>query len=117
MPLVKLHSSLEICDEKKKAIVDKIQETVKEIACKPRSYIMVIIEDQKTIHMGDKVSCALIEFSQLGKLDLGQKDELTARLSKISVDEGLATSTETYVVFQEFVRENWGHNGVTFASL
>ncbi len=117
MPLTKLYCPKELSDEEKKKISGDIIDFVKSVTGKPASYIMVIVVDGEYLRLGDRYECALFEFSQLGNLNLAQKDELTGGLSDIAGNHDIAVKDNIYVVFREYIRENWGYNGKTFASL
>ena len=117
MPMIKLYCSKEFGDEEKKKISGDIIDVVKSVTGKPASYIMVIVVGGEYIRLGGRYECALFEFSQLGNLSLAQKDKLTGSLSDIASNHDIAVENNIYVVFQEYIRENWGYNGKTFASL
>lgn len=115
MPLVKISISDEISEDSKVALNNSVAESISRITGKPREYIMILIEDKRFLRLGVKTSSALIEYSQLGKIDCPKKAELTLTLTETVNRYTSSSPNSTYVRFAEFSHENWGFNGETFA--
>jgi phenylpyruvate tautomerase PptA (4-oxalocrotonate tautomerase family) len=115
MPLVKILISDEISEDSKIALNDSISDVIHRITCKPSEYIMILIEDKRFLRLGVKTSSALIEYSQLGKIDSLRKAELTLALTETVNRYTYSSPNSTYVIFKEYSHENWGFNGETFA--
>lgn len=115
MPLIKISCSNEISEDTKTAMADDFIEAIVETTGKPKTYIMLLIDDGKHLRLGDRTECALIEFSMLGNLDVSAKNRLTKQFCDIARTYSIAQPEKTYVTFGEKSREDWGHNGKTFA--
>jgi len=115
MPLIKISCSNEISEDTKTAMAGSLASAIANTTGKPREYIMVLIEDSKFLRLGDRAGSALIEYSQIGELEKAKKSELAAILPDTLRKYSVAPPERTYIVFGEFARENWGHDGKTFA--
>ena len=115
MPLIKITCATEISTDTKTAMGEDFIDAIFETTKKPKTYIMLLIDDGKHLRLGDRNQCALIEFSMLGSLDVSAKNRLTKQFCEIARKYDIAQPEETYVTFGEKFREDWGHNSKTFA--
>ena len=86
------------------------------VASKPPEYVMIQLRDGQRIHFrGETRKAAFVELKQLGSLALAQKEELSRDICSILDKRAGIPPDHCYITFAEFDRENWGHDGKTFA--
>lgn len=111
MPFIKVKTSSQISDAN--ALKSALGEAITAIPGKSESWLMVELEDNKSIYFqGSDEPAAMFEVSVFGKSTDAAYDDLTKRLCEISEKFLNVSSRRTYVKYDEIM--HWGYNGGNF---
>lgn len=115
MPLVRLQTSVQMTDEKRKNLLSSMSKIVSEKIGKPEQYVMVTISEASVIMSGIAGDAAFLEVRSIGGLNPQVNRAISADLcSLLQVSLGVS-SDRIFINFMDFSPENWGWSGKTFA--
>lgn len=114
MPLVKLQTSVQMTEEKRKNLLSSLSKVVAEKIGKPEQYVMVTVSEAAVMMSGIAGDAAFLEVRSIGGLNRAVNQAITADLSSLlQVSLGIS-SERVYINFMDFSPENWGWKGKTF---
>jgi phenylpyruvate tautomerase PptA (4-oxalocrotonate tautomerase family) len=114
MPCVIVHPNIHIEKEQVSALQDRISTVISSALNKPASYIMIIVDTQKSIQFGGSEDPALfVEVKSIG-LPASAATTLSSEICGIAEELLAVDKDRIYIEFNDAPREMWGWNGGTF---
>jgi len=115
MPLVRVQLSVAIDDQARASMMAELSRAVAQALGKPESYVMVVLEPQRSMLMGASDDpAALVEVRSVGTISPGQATELSGALSAVITKAGVDTR-RIYSNFTGVPGAMWGMGGSTFS--
>jgi phenylpyruvate tautomerase PptA (4-oxalocrotonate tautomerase family) len=115
MPLIQLHTSTILSDQKKKSLAKALSQLAAEITKKPEQYVMACIHDNLTMTMsGSSEACALVAIKAIGGLSKPVNQNFAARASELIEKELNIPASRIYLTFEELPPTHWAWEGETF---
>lgn len=112
MPLLNIHTNVSVADKTAFALRASAY-TAKAIG-KPESYVMVQLEDERTlVFAGSDQPAAYLELKSIG-LPEQRTAELSAALCELISTELGINGNRIYIEFSNAARHMWGWDGATF---
>ena len=114
MPYIEAKFSCKLDESKVEALKTAFGKAIEAIPCKSESWLMVNIEDAKSIYFkGNKDGdSAYISVAIFGKAAAGDYQALTEILCKKVSDITGVSPSRTYITYSEY--DKWGWNGSNF---
>ncbi len=114
MPFVNAKVSVDLNDEQKDQLQQKLTEAVNKSFGKPTQYIMVGIETRQDLYFGGKKMAkgAFVEISLLGHPSGSACSAMTAQVCDILQQQLGIAGNMVYVSYHPI--DNWGWNGSNF---
>ncbi|MBZ4656645.1 MAG: 4-oxalocrotonate tautomerase [Thermoanaerobacter sp.] len=116
MPIVNLITKEKIASEKKEILKKEFADVMYEVAGKSENWLMVRFTEEEDIffHGQPLEEGGIVEIKLVGKLQRGQKEEISKRICDV-LNKVLGYGKDSiYIVIQEIEGQNWGYNGSTF---
>lgn len=110
MPFIKTSTNISIDENKKEILKTKFGQAIN-IMGKPESYLMIEIEDEKTMYFsGSKEPLAFVDIKVLGSAH--NTNEMTKEITKILSEELNIPPNRIYIAYKDYT--DWGFNGNNF---
>ncbi|MBQ2644941.1 hypothetical protein IJG14_05145 [bacterium] len=111
MPYIEAKLSIKLDENKKNELVIKLSDAVSVALSKPKAYMMVNIEDEKSLYMAEKKldKGAYISIKLFGSTTKTACEPLTKNICNILAEYGI---NNVYVTYHPV--ELWGWNGMMF---
>ncbi|KHO62013.1 4-oxalocrotonate tautomerase [Thermoanaerobacter sp. YS13] len=116
MPIVNLITKEKIASENKEVLKKEFADVMYEVAGKSENWLMVRFTEEEDIFFQGQplVKGGIVEIKLVGKLQRGQKEEISKRICDV-LNKVLGYRKDSiYIVIQEIEGQNWGYNGSTF---
>ncbi|ADH60481.1 4-oxalocrotonate tautomerase [Thermoanaerobacter mathranii subsp. mathranii str. A3] len=116
MPIVNLITKEKIVPENKEVLKKEFADVMYEVAGKSENWLMVRFTEEEDIffHGQPLEEGGIVEIKLVGKLQRGQKEEISKRICDVLNKVLGYRKDNIYIVIQEVEGQNWGYNGVTF---
>lgn len=113
MPYIEAKLSIKLDDNQKNELQSNLTDTVASAFSKPKAFVMVNIEDEKSLYMNSKKSDkgAYLSVSLVGSASKPSCQNLTKNICDILSGYGI-DSTNVYVTYHPV--DLWGWNGSMF---
>ncbi len=114
MPYINMKTSIEVTKEKEIELKEKLGQAIALIPGKSEEWLMVAIEgDQALYFKGDSEKpIAFVEVKLFGSAAKEAYQKMTARLTRILMEELGISPDQIFITYQEI--EHWGWNGSNF---
>ncbi len=114
MPLLMLHTSLPVSEDKRDALLRELSEIAAQTIGKPEKYVMAALAPASILMSGTGGPSALVEVRSIGGLSAGVNGTLSRKISAaLSAALGIAPD-RIYLNFSDVAPEDWGWNSKTF---
>jgi len=114
MPLISLHTSVAVSEDKRAELLAALSRITAESIGKPEQYVMAVIQEGAFLMSGEPGPAAFVEVRSIGGLSANVNRTISDKLCAL-LSESLATSPErVYINFTEVSASNWGWNSATF---
>jgi phenylpyruvate tautomerase len=114
MPLIQLHTSAPVPEDKRAALLASLSKLVAECIGKPEQYVMATMDTQSMLMSGKPGPAALAEVRSIGGLNGKVNRLISSRLCEL-LQEQLSISPERcYLTFMDISASDWGWRGETF---
>ena len=114
MPLLKLETTVEISDDKRKVLLASLSKAVAETIGKPEEYVMVTISRSAIMMSAITGDAAFVDIRSIGGLD-GEVPRLLSKKISVLLSDSLAIlQHRVYINFADIPATHWGWRGNTF---
>jgi phenylpyruvate tautomerase len=114
MPSLKLETTVDISEEKQKALLMSLSRIMAETIGKPEQYVMVTVSQVAGMMSGKAGATAFVDIRSIGALSPMVNRKLSQKICDL-LEHSLKISPErVYLNFTEVTASNWGWNGNTF---
>ena len=114
MPLIQLHTSVPVPEERRADLLASLSKLVAECIGKPEQYVMATVDTPSMLMSGKSGPAALAEVRSIGGLNGKVNRLISSRLAKL-LQEALGISPErVYLNFMDVAAADWGWRGETF---
>ena len=114
MPLMKIHLSVAVPADKKKALLSECSRILAEVTGKPERYVMVVIEAGDFLMAGAPGPAAFVDIRGIGGLTKSVNGKLSQAVSDLLKKDLNIDPARVYLNFFDIAAQNWGCNGATF---
>ncbi len=115
MPLIKLHTSVSISEQKRDILLSSMSKILSEKIGKPQQYIMVLLADSTPMIMsGNAEPAAYADVRSIGGLSADVNRTITGSLCDLLKEYLHIGPERVYVNFTDVAAGNWGWDGRTF---
>ena len=115
MPLLKIQTNQTVEPATRDAILTGMTNLIAEELDKPREYVQVVLEPDRTMAFaGTTAPAAFVELRSLGMPESKPK-AFTAAFCGVLAEQLGVPPTRVFVNFFDIPRSHWGWNGNTFA--
>ena len=114
MPLLKIHTTVNVSDDKKGKLLTDASRIVAETTGKPEKYVMVVLEAGDILMGGAAGAAAFLDVRGIGGLNKTVNGKLTKSLCELLRRELAIDPARVYATFTDVAAQNWGCNGATF---
>ena len=114
MPLLKLETTVVLTDDKRKALLASLSQTLAETTGKPEQYVMVTASSSAMLMAGKPGDAAFVDIRGIGGLSGDVNRQLSQTLCRLLKEALGVPPDRIYLNFTEVEAANWGWNGNTF---
>jgi hypothetical protein len=115
MPLVSIHSNVDLPANKQGALLLAASKSIAELTGKPEAYVMTLFTHAQGMTMAGKQSpCCLVDVRGIGRFTPDQTRAISHALCALVERESGVPSNRVYLNFVDFSGAMWGHDGSTF---
>ncbi len=114
MPLLKLETSVALSEEKRKALLASLSNTVAAVTGKPEQYVMVTTSQAAIVMAGKAGEAAFVDIRGIGGLSGEVNRKLSQQVCKVLAESLGILSERVYLNFTDVDASRWGWNGSTF---
>ncbi len=114
MPLLKMHTSVPVPEEKKEPLVKALSQITAETIGKPESYVMVVLS-HGTMSMGGEIGpAAFADVRSIGGLSGSVNKQISQKVCALLADTLGIPGNRVYLSFNSSAASDWGWDGSTF---
>ncbi len=114
MPLLQLHTSVDIPAEQRNALLRSLSKIVAEVVGKPETYVMVTLREGPICMSGEVEPAAFVDVRSIGGLSADTNRHLSERICALLGEELGISGNRVYLNFVDVQRVNWGWDSRTF---
>jgi phenylpyruvate tautomerase PptA (4-oxalocrotonate tautomerase family) len=114
MPLLKLETTVVRSEDKWKALLVSLSNTVAETIGKPEQYVMVTASQAVMLMSGNPGDAAFVDVRSIGGLTGEVNRKLSQKICALLNDSLGVPENRVYLNFTDVKASNWGWNGSTF---
>lgn len=114
MPLLKLETSVALSEEKRKALLASLSDTVAAVTGKPERYVMVTTSQAAIVMAGEAGDAAFVDIRGIGGLSGDVNRNLSKQVCKVLAESLGISPDRVYLNFTDVDASRWGWNGSTF---
>ena len=114
MPLLKLETTVELADDKKKTLLASLSQIVAGTIGKPEQYVMVVISSAAMFMSGKPGDAAFVDLRSIGGLNGNVNQQLARKIGGLLKESLGVPPDRLYLNFTDVPAGNWGWNGDTF---
>jgi phenylpyruvate tautomerase PptA (4-oxalocrotonate tautomerase family) len=116
MPLVKIHSAVEIAAAAEESLVKELSRITAEGLGKSEKWVMAcLMPHARMTFGGDEGPCAYLEVKSIGTMTPSQTETLSAAITDTVSRHMQVPKERIYIEFSDAEPYLWGWNGSTFA--
>lgn len=114
MPLLKLETTVDLPDDKRKALLASLSKIVAETIGKPEHYVMVTVNPVAILMSGKPGNAAFADVRSIGGLSEDVNRQLSQKICR-ELNESLGIPQDrVYLNFTDVKAGSWGWRGNTF---
>ena len=114
MPLLKMHTSVPVPEEKKEPLVKALSQITAETIGKPESYVMVVLS-HGTMSMGGEIGpAAFADVRSIGGLSGKVNKQISEKVCALLEDTLGIPGNRVYISFNDSAAGDWGWDRGTF---
>jgi phenylpyruvate tautomerase len=114
MPLVKLHTSAPVADDKRDQLLKDVSKIASEVIGKPESYVMVALSEGAGCMGGEVGSTVFADVRSIGGLSGSVNKQISERLCGLLQQTLGVAPNRIFMNFTDVPASHWGYNGSTF---
>ena len=114
MPLLKLETTVALTEDKGKALLASLSQTVAEVIGKPQQYVMVAVSQAAIQMSGSPGEAAFVDVRSIGGLTGDVNRKLSQKVCQLLHDSLGIPPNRIYLNFTDVKASHWGWNGSTF---
>jgi phenylpyruvate tautomerase len=114
MPLLKLETTVALTEDKRKALLASLSQTVAEVIGKPKQYVMVTASQAAIQMSGSPGDAAFVDIRSIGGLTGDLNRKLSQKVCQLLHDSLGIPPNRIYLNFTDVKASHWGWNGSTF---
>jgi len=114
MPLLKLETTVDLTEDKGKALLASLSKTVAEVIGKPQQYVMVTASQAAIQMSGSPGDAAFVDIRSIGGLTGDLNRKLSQKVCQLLHDSLGIPPNRIYLNFTDVKASHWGWNGSTF---
>ena len=114
MPLIKLHVTVPVTDERRAALLKTASRVLCEATGKPEKYSMAFLENGTATMAGQVVPAAFVDVRGIGGFNKDVNARLSREICALLQKELKIEPVNVYLNFTDVAAQNWGWNSTTF---
>jgi len=114
MPLLKLETTVALTEDKGKALLASLSQTVAAVIGKPQQYVMVTVSQAAIQMSGSPGEAAFVDVRSIGGLTGDVNRKLSQKVCQLLHDSLGIPANRIYLNFTDVQASHWGWNGSTF---
>jgi phenylpyruvate tautomerase PptA (4-oxalocrotonate tautomerase family) len=114
MPLIKMETSIQLTEEKKKALATGLSSIVAQGTGKPEQYVMATVSAAEICMAGNMGAAAFIDVRSIGSINGQVNKKISKDVKGFLEKEAGIQGDRVYLNFTDIPAGNWGWNGSTF---
>ncbi len=114
MPLIKIHVSCQLNNEKKQELLTSATKIISAVTGKPETYVMSMIEPADIALAGKSGPAAFVDIRGIGGLGPDINQKLSARICDLLNKSLGIPGNRVYLNFTDVPASNWGWDSQTF---
>jgi phenylpyruvate tautomerase PptA (4-oxalocrotonate tautomerase family) len=114
MPLIKLETSVQLTEEKKKTIAMGLSSIVAQGTGKPEQYVMTTVSAAEICMAGKTGPAAFVDVRSIGSINGKVNNKISKDVKAFLEKEAGIQGDRVYLNFTDVPAGNWGWNGSTF---
>ena len=114
MPLLKMHTSIPVPEEKKEGLIKALSTITAESIGKPESYVMVVLAEGAMSMGGETGPAAFADVRSIGGLSGNVNKEISQKVCALLGDTLGIPGNRVYLSFTDSAAADWGWDSRTF---
>ncbi len=114
MPLIQLHTSVAVPEDKRQELLSALSKLIAECIGKPEQYVLASVDTQHMLMSGKTGPAALAEVRSIGGLNGKVNRQISSRLTELLRTTLGISPDRVYLNFLDVPAGDWGWRGETF---
>ncbi|MBN2362488.1 MAG: hypothetical protein JXR83_23750 [Deltaproteobacteria bacterium] len=114
MPLVKLHTSVDVPEEVRAEILKRLSSIAAKTIGKPESYVMTVFEQEPICMGGEVAPAAFVDVRSIGGLNRNVNQRIAQQVCELLDHQLKIPGSRIYFNFIDVPATHWGWDSSTF---